>query len=124
MDTDRSTDDENRCHEALEEDLDRRNGRDLYVMQNSRLPELKIGRSNSVELRRRSLQSSQNFTIEVHAIFPGAGHIEPLVHKILSNCRVSGVAGREWFHCSLEAVLGAISLSLTSPPSEALDSEG
>jgi hypothetical protein len=82
-------------------------------MQNPRLPgELKIGRSSNVELRRRSLQSSQNFTIDVLAIFPGAGDLEPLVHKILSNCRVTGVAGREWFRCGTETALGAISLAL------------
>ena len=92
---------------------DQRTGRDLYVMQNPRLAgELKIGRSSNVELRRRSLQSSQNFTIDVLAIFPGAGDLEPLVHKILSNCRVTGVAGREWFRCGTETALGAISLAL------------
>ena len=115
MDTDRSTEDENQCHEALEEDLDRRTGQHLYVMQNSRLPELKIGRSSNVDARRRSLQASQNFVIHVLAIFPHAGHLEPVLHKFLSHCRVSeDVAGREWFRCSLETVLGAINLALAS----------
>jgi hypothetical protein len=113
MDTDKTTDDEKCCMDVSGEE-DQRTGRDLYVMQNLRLMgELKIGRSSNVELRRRSLQSSQNFTIDVLAIFPGAGYLEPLAHKILSNCRVTtGVAGREWFRCGTETALGAISLAL------------
>ena len=112
MDTDKTTDDEKQCYE---EHLDQRTGCDLYVMQNSRLPELKIGRSSNVHARRRSLQCSQNFMINVIAIFPQAGHLETIVHKFLAHCRLSGnVAGREWFSCDPQTAVGAICLALAS----------
>ena len=104
----------------LEEHIDQTNGRDLYVMQNSRLPELKIGRSSNVDARRRSLQCSQNYVINVLAIFPAAGHVETVVRKFLSHCRVTGyVAGKEWFSCNLQTAMGAIGLALASTTPEA-----
>ena len=82
----------------------------LYVMQNSRIPgELKIGRSQDVEARRRSLQRSQNYRMLVLAVFPQAGNIEGCVHEMLSYCRVTEeAAGREWFRCSLQTAFSAI----------------
>ena len=82
----------------------------LYVMQNSRIPgELKIGRSQDVEARRRSLQRSQNYRMLVLAVFPQAGNIEGCVHEMLSYCRVTEeAAGREWFRCSLQTAFAAI----------------
>ena len=47
----------------------------LYIFGNSRLPELKIGRSVNPYARATQLQASQPFTICVHALFPGAGHL-------------------------------------------------
>jgi len=121
MDTDKTTDDEKQCYDMLagerdsEEHLDQRTGCDLYVMQNSRLPELKTGRSSNVHARRRSLQCSQDFMINVIAIFPQAGHLETIVHKFLAHCRLSGnVAGREWFSCDPQTAVGAICLALAS----------
>ena len=50
---------------------------DLYVMQNSRIAgELKVGRSQDVEARRRALQRSQYYRMLVLAVFPQAGKIE------------------------------------------------
>jgi hypothetical protein len=87
---------------------------DLYVMQNSRIPgELKIGRSQDVEARRRSLQRSQNYRMLVLAVFPQAGNIEGCVHEMLSYCRVTEeAAGREWFRCSLQTAFAAIGQTL------------
>ena len=46
---------------------------DLYVMENSRIPgEVKIGRSSNPENRKKSLQASQNFRINLLAAFPDA----------------------------------------------------
>ena len=87
---------------------------DLYVMQNSRIAgELKIGRSCDVELRRRSLQASHNFTMVLLAVFPCAGHIETSVHAILNYCRITeDAAGREWFACTPQTAFAAIGQAL------------
>ena len=86
---------------------------DLYVMQNSRiLGEVKIGRSSNPENRKRSLQASQNFRMNLLAAFPGAGHMEPRVHNMLAYCRVLDVPGREWFECSTQTAFAAIGTAL------------
>ena len=89
---------------------------DLYMMQNSRIPgELKIGRSQDVEARRRSLQRSQNYRMLVLAVFPQAGNIEGCVHEMLSYCRVTEeAAGREWFRCSPQTAFSAIGQALAA----------
>ena len=89
-------------------------GQHLYVMANSRLPELKIGRSCNVWARAAQLQASQPFTVKVLALFPNVGHLEPLVHKMLSSQRLADVAGREWFACTLREALDAIALTLAT----------
>ena len=86
---------------------------DLYVMQNSRISaEVKIGRSINPDKRRRDLQASQNYRINISAVFPGAGHLEPLVHDMLAYCRVRDVPGREWFKCTPQTAFGAIGTAL------------
>ena len=86
---------------------------DLYVMQNSRISdEVKVGRSMDPEKRRRALQASQNYRMNILAVFPGAGHLEPLVHGMLAYCRVHDVPGREWFKCNPQTAFGAIGTAL------------
>ena len=80
---------------------------DLYIFKNTRLPEIKIGRSCDVERRRQELQASQPFYIDILAIIPKAGHLEGNVHKALAAFKVDG-AGREWFAVSLERALSEI----------------
>ena len=71
---------------------------ELHVMRNARLPEeLKIGRSKDARERKQQLQASQNFSIEVLAVFPQMGHLERAVHAKLQHFRMSGVPGTEWF---------------------------
>ena len=84
----------------------------LYILGNSRLSELKIGRSADPIARALQLQSGHPFTICVLAMFPRAGHIEMRVHDALESKRVRNVAGREWFACSLREALDAIALTL------------
>ena len=84
----------------------------LHVFGNSRLPELKIGRSANPYARAAQLHASQPFTICVHALFPCAGHLETRVHKMLSGRRACNAAGKEWFACTLEEALGAIALAI------------
>jgi len=88
-------------------------GDDLYMMQNSRIPgEVKIGRSIDPEIRRRSLQASQNYRMNLLAMYPEAGCIEARVHSMLAYCRVLDVPGREWFECSTQTAFGAIGTAL------------
>ena len=70
----------------------------LYVMRYSYdETAVKIGRSNNVERRRRELEASQNFRVEILAIFPAKGDLEPKVHERLAHCRSTAGAGKEWF---------------------------
>ncbi len=47
-------------------------GNELYIMRNPRIPgEVKIGRSNNVDLRRAALSSQMNFDMVVEAVFFG-----------------------------------------------------
>jgi hypothetical protein len=74
---------------------------DLYVMKYSNDNGcVKIGRSECVEKRRRSLESGQNFFVEVVVIFPGKGHLEPEVHSRLQHFHSKAGAGKEWFNIS------------------------
>ena len=82
---------------------------ELYVMRNARLPgELKIGRSKDARERKHELQRSQNFSIEVLAVFPQMGHLERAVHAKLQHFRMSGVPGTEWFACDLDEAVAAV----------------
>ena len=72
---------------------------DLYVMKYSiDNNAVKIGRSENVEKRRRSLEADQNFFVEVVAIFPGKGSMEAEVHDRLQCYHSKRGAGREWFN--------------------------
>ena len=69
---------------------------DLHIMKYSfHETAVKIGRSENVEKRRRGLEASQNNFVEVVAIFPGKGFLEPEVHKKLKAFhRKKGRGGR------------------------------
>jgi hypothetical protein len=74
---------------------------DLYVMKYSiDDTAVKIGRSDNVHKRRRHLEASQNFFVEVVAIFPGKGSLEAAVHHQLQNYQSKKGAGKEWFNIS------------------------
>ena len=82
---------------------------DLYVMRYSTCSRsVKIGRSDNPEKRRRGLQSSQNFFIEIVARFPERGHLEQLVHAKLHDKRSHDGAGREWFYVTIDEALDTI----------------
>ena len=86
---------------------------DLCMLQNSRIPgEVKIGRSTAVEQRRAHLQCSQNFHMVAHAVFPGRGHLEDYVHKLLADKRVANVPGREWFRYAPKEAIDAVSAAI------------
>ena len=82
---------------------------DLYVMRYSTCPRsVKIGRSKDPEKRRRGLQSSQNFFVEIVALFPKVGHLEHIVHAKLHDKRSHDGAGIEWFYATIDEALDTI----------------
>ena len=81
-------------------------------MQKSRIPgEYKVGRSSDVCVRQHELQRCQNFHIIVHAMYPGAGHLEKRVHEHLATYRIDGFPGTEWFKTNLFTVGGAVMMA-------------
>ena len=75
---------------------------DLYVMQNSRIPdEKKVGRSHDPEQRARQLGASQNFRLQILKVYPACGHLESTVHKRLKARKVTEGQGEEWFRVDL-----------------------
>ncbi len=87
---------------------------DLYVMRYvDILPDVvKVGRSRDAERRRANLEASQDFHVELVAVFPQRGHLESIVHERLAEHRSSRGTGTEWFKVTvqqaLDVVMGAI----------------
>ena len=80
----------------------------LYMMENSRIPgEIKLGRSRRPYTRARELAGTHNFSMQVVAVFPGQGRLEPFVHGLLGCDRVPGT-GREWFRVSRKRAFSAV----------------
>jgi hypothetical protein len=50
---------------------------------------VKIGHSHDARKRAEGLAESHNFTMKIHAIFPGKGHLETTVHDRLNWARMS-----------------------------------
>ena len=47
-----------------------------------------------------------------HAVFPGRGHLEDHVHKLLADRRVASVPGREWFRYAPKEAIDAVSAAI------------
>ena len=47
----------------------------------------------------------------VHAVYPGAGHLEKRAHEILTPCRLGEFPGTEWFKTNLFAVGAAVMMA-------------
>ena len=76
---------------------------DLYVMKYSfDDTAVKIGRSDNVKRRKRTLEAGQNFFVEVVAIFPGKECLEKKVHRNLQDYRSTSGAGTECFNICAE----------------------
>ena len=75
---------------------------DLYVMQNSRIPdEKKVGKSIDPEQRAKELGKSHNFKMQILKVYHGQGHLEATVHKRLKARNVTEGDGREWFRVDM-----------------------
>lgn len=83
---------------------------DLYIMRYvGILPNvLKIGRSANPETRRRTLETSHDFRVEIVAVFPQKGHLEPEVHRLLAHRRSGRGAGTEWFRIDAQSAMDTI----------------
>ena len=78
---------------------------DLYVMQNSRIPdEKKVGRSQDVDIRAKQLGQSQNFRMQILKVYSGQGYLESTVHKRLKARKVTEGDGQEWFQVDLQTL--------------------
>jgi len=88
----------------------------LYIMSYSGgQPNVyKVGQSCNIEHRVHTLESSHIFHMTVHAIYPFQGFLESYVHDSLNPYRIKGFTSREWFACSLELILQAISSAIAS----------
>jgi T5orf172 domain len=70
----------------------------LYVMQyDFDASSVKIGRSDDVEKRRKTLEACQNFKVIVRKVYPGMGHMESSIHRRLRGYSSRKGSGREWF---------------------------
>ena len=85
---------------------------DLYIISNSRLPELKIGRSKHVANRAADLERSHPFRIKVQATFAGQGYLEAHIHKRLAHRCTKFGSGREWFDVSIEEAVREVSRAM------------
>ena len=77
---------------------------DLYIMQNSRLPEYKVGRSHNPESRAKDLSKCQNFRMMIIHVFKGCGHLESICHQRLKARNITDCDGKEWFNIDLPTV--------------------
>jgi hypothetical protein len=69
---------------------------------------VKIGRSHNPEGRRKNLEASQDFHVELVAVFPDKGHLESAVHKKLAAKRSTRGAGTEWFRVDVQEALDVV----------------
>ena len=82
---------------------------DLYIMKYRHdSTVVKIGRSNNVRRRKADLEQSQNFYIDVVAVFPNQGSLESAIHKQLANKRSCKGPGTEWFEIEVPEALQVI----------------
>ena len=78
---------------------------DLYVMQNSRIPdEKKVGRSQDVSIRAKQLGQSQNFRMQILKVYSGQGYLESTIHTRLKARKVTEGDGQEWFQVDLQTL--------------------
>ena len=81
-------------------------------MANSRLPELKIGRSKNIPNRVADLEESHPFRIKAVATFAGQEYLETQIHRRLAHRCVKFGSGREWFDVTVEEAVREISQAM------------
>ena len=86
----------------------------LYVLSLDSDPDgfthgFKIGRTQDVDARIRSLGESMPFRFIEHARFRCSGHLERILHAKLTDSRNDAGSGREWFFVTLQQILEIIS---------------
>ena len=82
---------------------------DLYIMcYSTDSTAVKIGRSQDVGKRKRSLEAGQNFMMHVLAVFPEQGPLETRVHECLADKRSTQGAGTEWFQIPTQEAVSLV----------------
>ena len=107
-----------------------RDRKHLYVMTIAEHPGIyKIGRTDDIAARKRSINASLFLTVQILAICENAGHLELPIHDILAPYRMKSGNCREWFKCPVEhihqTVMSVInSKSALSPEGDPLSPSG
>ena len=82
---------------------------DLYIMcYSTDTTAVKIGRSQDVGKRKRSLEAGQNFHVHVLAVFPEQGPLEAHVHEHFADKRSTQGAGTEWFQIPAQEAVSLV----------------
>ena len=72
---------------------------------------LKIGRSENVSMQKAQMEQDHNFEMKVLRVYTGCGHLETIVHKLLSTKRSTTGSSREWFDCQFDTAMLAVRLA-------------
>ena len=95
----------------------------LYVMTIAEHPGIyKVGRTDDVAARRRSINVGLFLTVQILAICENAGHLELPIHDLLAPYRMMSGNCREWFKCSVEHIHQTVMSVINS--NSALSPEG
>ena len=96
----------------------------LYIMRYGFDPcntmGVKIGRTKNLAVRVADIEHGHNFRMKVLRVYRGMGHLEPLVHTLLSSRRASGGPGKEWFDVTFSAAMKAVALARALGPGDDL----
>lgn len=79
----------------------KKRGADLYIIQSDVTGAVKVGRTQDAPERLKQLQTGCPYQLRLMAVFPGLGHRETRIHRILRSSKrptlpPSGMLG-EWF---------------------------
>ena len=72
---------------------------------------IKVGRSENVSMRKAQLEEGHAFQCKILRVYPGCGHLEYMVHKLLACKRITGGSSREWFDVSFDTAMLAVRLA-------------
>ena len=72
---------------------------------------LKVGRSENVSTRKIQLEEGHSFQMKILRVYPGCGHLEGQVHRLLATKRLTGGSAREWFDVSFDTAMLAVRMA-------------
>ena len=72
---------------------------------------IKVGRSENVSNRKLQLEEGHSFQMKILRVYPGCGHLEGQVHRLLATKRLTGGSAREWFDVSFDTAMLAVRMA-------------